>query len=80
MKISAAKKRILVSVAPASTASLKSIAKSRREPVATVAARMIELGLSLEEDVALAERAHGRATRGGVQYVSHKDAWETLLK
>ncbi len=80
MKSSQAKKRILVSVAPGSTASLRSIAKSRREPLATVASRMIDLGLELEGDIALATRAHGRATRKGVQYVSHKDAWETLLK
>lgn len=74
------KQRILVSVAPGSRASLKSLAKARKEPLATVASRMIDIGLELEEDVALAARAHARASRKGVQYVSHADAWAMLFK
>lgn len=74
------KQRILVSVAPGSKASLKSLAKARKEPLATVASRMIDIGLELEEDVALAAKAHARAGRKDVGYVSHADAWATLLK
>lgn len=77
---SVTKKRILVSIAPGSKASLQSLAKARKEPVATVASRMIDIGLELEEDRALAERAHARASRKGVAYVSHADTWATLLK
>ncbi len=79
MKTSA-KKRILVSVAPGSSASLKALAKRARQPIATFAAKMIDAGLALEEDVALAARADERASRKGVKYVSHADAWATLLK
>ena len=74
------KSRILVSVAPGSKASLTSLAKARKEPLATVASRMIDIGLELEEDIALATKAHARANRKGVKYVSHTDAWATLLK
>lgn len=75
-----AKQRILVSVAPGSKASLKSLAMARREPLATVASRMIDIGLEIEEDVALATKAHVRASRKNVRYISHADAWATLLK
>ena len=80
MKSSTAKKRILVGIAPGSRASLTTLAKARKEPLATVAARMIDIGLELEEDVALAQHAHDRATSKGVRYISHSAAWKKLLK
>ena len=74
------KSRILVSLAPGSKVSLKSLARARKEPLATVASRMIDIGLELEEDIVFAQKAHTRATRKGVKYISHADAWATLLK
>ena len=80
MKLSTAKKRILVGIAPGSRTSLASLAKARKEPLATVAARMIDIGLELEEDVALADRAHERAMQKGARYIAHSSAWKKLLK
>ncbi len=56
---------------------LKRAAKRDRVPVATKAAELLALALSLEEDIALGLIADNRQTMK-VKYVSHQNAWGRL--
>lgn len=54
---------------------LKSAAKRDGVPVATKAAELISIGLTLEEDFILADIADRRAAPGAT-FIPHAKAWE----
>jgi hypothetical protein len=68
------KTRINITAEPEVENALRKAAKRENVPMATKAAELLALALSLEEDLALgfiAERRH----RMKVAYISHHDAW-----
>ena len=80
MSIKTPKKRLLVTLSRDAAYGLTVLAKSKRVPTATIASRLIDTALELEEDAVLAEMAHKRASRKGVQYVSSTQAWAKLIR
>ncbi|MEX0594576.1 MAG: hypothetical protein WD157_00540 [Patescibacteria group bacterium] len=54
---------------------LKGAAKRDGVPVATKAAELILIGLTLEEDIILASIADRRTARGA-KFIDHVDAWK----
>lgn len=68
------KQRINITPTPGAVAALRLAARRDRVPVATKAAEMLEAGLELEEDVALAGIALQRGRSGGKD-IPHERAW-----
>ncbi len=69
------KSRINITTNPEVEAALKQVAKRDGVPVATKAAELISVGLTLDEDLHLAEIADRRSASDGA-FVSHAKAWE----
>jgi len=70
-----AKPRINITTNPDVGRALKSAAKRDGVPVATKAAELILVGLTLEEDSLLATIADIRVAQN-VKFISHAKAWE----
>jgi len=68
------KQRINITADPEIEQALKSAAKRDNVPVATKAAELIQIGLALEEDLALSVIAELRSKKKGL-YVPHDKAW-----
>ncbi|MFH1246153.1 MAG: hypothetical protein V1489_00025 [Candidatus Liptonbacteria bacterium] len=71
------KTRINITTEPEVEVALKASAKRENVPVATKAAELLALALSLEEDMMLGLVADDRRTMKGT-YVSHSKAWDRL--
>lgn len=69
------KHRINISVSPALSRALSSVAKRDHLPTATKAMRLIELALELEEDVALEAITRQRDTTK-TTFLSHDEVWK----
>ena len=69
------KKRINISLAPATEQLLSSIAKRDNVPEATKAAALLDIALEIEEDDVLGLMADARDTKD-TKYVSHVNAWK----
>ena len=69
------KPRINLSLSIPTSHTLRALAKRDRLPVATKAARLLELALEIEEDTALEALAADRDATA-TQFVSHEQAWK----
>lgn len=74
------KRRIMVTLSDEAAFGLKALAKAKRVPAATIASRLIDTALELEEDAVLAEMAHKRAGRKGVKYLPNEKVWAKLTR
>ena len=68
------KTRINITAEPEIEAALKRSAKREKTPVATKAAELLALALSIEEDMMLGVIAEDRERVAG-KYISHTQAW-----
>lgn len=69
------KPRINITTEPATHKAVTAAAKRAGVPVATKAAELLEIGLSLEEDLYFNELVMQRLRKKG-KFVSHEDAWK----
>lgn len=69
------KSRINISLSDDTKQAISMLASRNQVPPATLAARLIETALELEEDQVWDELAQQRDTKNA-QFVSHKDAWK----
>lgn len=68
-------KRLNITLKRESDEAIKTIAKRNKVPRAAVAARLIESGLELEEDLALAKLADYRAKTHKGRWLTHEEIW-----
>ena len=68
------KKRINISLSPDLDTLLSRVARRDQMPEATKAVRLLEVALSMEEDLILDRIASERDVKGA-RFVTHKKAW-----
>lgn len=69
------KQRINITASPEIEQALKLAAKRAGVPVATKAAELLSIAISLEEDYALAALANQRASTPKRSFIPHDKAW-----
>lgn len=69
------KRRINITLSPHSDALLRKLAKRDGVPAATKVSELVDISLSLEEDMILSNIADERLSEKKIAWKSHKDIW-----